>query len=101
MVAKEAATESEKLPVGLLIAAWLVPGGGQFLQRRWGRGALLLGSIGLMFALGLAFGGRFFTPAQGNFVETLGYLGDLCSGLLYLVAKLSGYDMPSAASPVA
>jgi hypothetical protein len=106
MGSNEATTESAaKLPVpmGVLAAAWLIPGGGHFWQRRWGRGGLLLGSIGLMFFLGLAMGGRFFQLQLKpvNYVETLGYLGDLCSGLFCLGAKFFGYDVPPAASPAA
>ena len=89
------------IPVGVLFAAWLLPGGGHFLQRRWGRGALLLGSIGLMFLLGLAMGGRFFQMTPANLVEALGGLGDLCPGLFYLGAKFLGYNMSSAAAPAA
>ena len=94
-------TEKLPIPVGVLVAAWLLPGGGHFLQRRWGRGALLLGAIGLMFFLGLAMGGRFFQPAPGNLVESLAYLGDLGSGLFYLGAKFLGYHVSPSASPSA
>ncbi|MBI2819234.1 MAG: hypothetical protein HYX73_04575 [Acidobacteria bacterium] len=89
------------MPVGVIFAAWLLPGGGHFLQRRWGRGSLLLGAIGLMFFLGLAMGGRFFHIAPGNFVENLGSLGDFCSGLFYFGAKFWGYDSVSVAAPEA
>ena len=102
METKAATSEStEKIPMAALVAAWLLPGGGHFWQRRWGRGALLIGSVGLMFPLGLSCGGRFFQLVPGNFVETLGYVGDLCSGLLYLGAKFLGYDMPAVAAPAA
>jgi Family of unknown function (DUF6677) len=104
MGSKAAANEpAEKLqmPVGVLVAAWLLPGGGHFLQRRWGRGGLLLGSIGLMFFLGLAMGGHFFHMAAGNLVETLGSLGDFCSGLLYLGANFWGYNAVPVAAPAA
>ena len=102
METKAATSDSaEKIPMAVLVAAWLLPGGGHFWQRRWGRGALLLGSIGLTFALGLSYGGRFFQLVPGNFVETLGYVGDLCSGLLYLGAKFWGYEMPAVAAPAA
>ena len=88
-----------KVPVGPVVAAWLIPGGGHFWQRRWGRGALLLASVGLMFVLGLAMGGRFFLLAPSNLVETLGFLGDMGSGLLFLGAQLGGYGGPVSPSP--
>jgi hypothetical protein len=104
MAAKATTIEKEEkaqVPVAVLIVAWLLPGGGHLWQRRWGRGALLLASIGVMFALGLAAGGRFFRITPGNPVETLGFLGDLSSGLLYLAARFFGYDAPVSPSPAA
>ena len=104
MTTKAATTgsgEQPQIPVGVIVAAWLLPGGGHLLQRRWGRGALLLGSICLLFFLGLAMGGRFFHASPGNFVETLGSLGDFCSGLLFLGARFSGYDPLPVAAPAA
>ena len=93
--------EKIQIPWGVLVAAWLVPGGGHFLQRHWGRGAWLLGSISLMFFLGLGMAGRFFQIVPGNIVETLGTLGDICSGLLYLGAKFWGYEAAPVAAPAA
>jgi uncharacterized protein DUF6677 len=100
-VATNQSGEKVSIPFGVLISAWLLPGGGHFVQRRWGRGALLLGSLALMFFLGIAMGGRFFHSSQGNIVETLGAVGDLCSGLFYLGARLWGYDAPAVAAPAA
>ena len=101
MATKAATIEKEEktpIPFAILTAAWLLPGGGHLWQRRWGRGALLLASIGLMFSMGLAMGGRFFQITPGNLVETLGFLGDLGSGLLFLAARFLGYD--AAVSPL-
>ena len=88
-------------PLVPLIVAWLVPGGGHLWQRRWGRGALLCGSVSTLFLAGLAMQGRFFEPATSNMVEMLGFLGDFCSGLLFLGAKLLGYSAVESASPIA
>jgi len=88
-----------KIPVAPLLAAWLIPGGGHLVQRRWGRGALLLSSIGLLFLLGLAMQGRLFHLTPSNLVETLGFLSDLCSGLFFLAAKFLGYAPAEMASP--
>ena len=104
MASKEVASaQSSKvaLPLAPLIAAWLVPGGGHFWLRRSGRGAILLASVGLMFISGLVMGGRFFQLSPSDIVETLGFLGDFCSGLFYLAAKFAGYAVPVSASPIA
>jgi hypothetical protein len=104
MTTKEAISNppaKAEIPVLPLVAAGLLPGGGHFWQGRWGRGAILLGAVGLMFVAGLLMGGRFFRFEPGNFVETLGFLGDLCSGLLFIAAHLAGHQGAVASSPIA
>ena len=103
MASKQAATRSSlepSLPVVPVLAAWLIPGGGHLWQRHWGRGGLLLFSVGSMFALGLAMRGRFFELMPTNIVETLGFLGDLGTGLLFLGARFFGYEQDVMASPM-
>jgi hypothetical protein len=72
-----------------LIAGWLVPGAGHFLQRKWGRGALLGASILGMFALGLAMQGKLYSGAH-DVLDMLGLAGDLGNGLLFIVSKALG-----------
>ena len=90
-----------KVPIAPILAAWLIPGGGHLWQRRWGRGALLLVSISAMFLLGVSMGGRLFQLTPSNIVETLGFLSDFCSGLLFMTTKFFGYGPPEVASPIA
>lgn len=71
-----------------LIAGWLVPGAGHFLLRKWGRGALLAGSIISMFALGLAMNGKIYSSAH-EILDFLGMAGDLGNGLLYVIARVA------------
>jgi len=96
-------TENTKIPIAPLVAAFLLPGGGHFWQRRWGRGALLLVSIGALFVFGVTMQGRLFqlTLTPLNIVETLGFLSDFCSGFFFFAAKFAGYDPVQMASPVA
>ncbi len=72
-----------------LIAGWLIPGAGHFLQRKWIRGALLFVSIVAMFILGLAMQGKLYTSAQ-DILEMLGVVGDLGGGLLYFISRIMG-----------
>jgi hypothetical protein len=74
---------------GPLLAGWLLPGAGHFLQRKWIRGSLLLVAIGGMFVLGLAMQGKLYTSAQ-TILDMLGLAGDLGSGLFYLVSRQLG-----------
>ncbi len=74
---------------GPLLAGWLLPGAGHFLQRKWIRGGLLLVSIGGMFLLGLAMQGKLYASAH-DILDILSMAGDLGSGLFYLLARQLG-----------
>jgi hypothetical protein len=83
---------------------WLVPGGGHFLLGRPVRGAILFGSVMLMFLLGLLMRGSMFSPQTGDLLTTViyvgGFIGDLASGLPYLLTNLLGYNQPDVAGHV-
>jgi hypothetical protein len=87
-----------------LALAWLVPGGGHFLLKRPGRGALLTGSVGLMFILGLLMRGALFQPQGGDLLTSVifygGFIGDLLAGIFYLVTVWLGYSQPDMAGHV-
>jgi hypothetical protein len=84
--------------------SWLIPGGGHFLLKRPGRGGLLLASVLSMFLLGLAMRGAMFQPQTGDILTTIiycgGFLGDLASGLLYLLSTWLGYSQADVAGHV-
>jgi hypothetical protein len=83
---------------------WFIPGGGHFLLKRRGRGALLLFAIASMFLLGLMMRGALFQPKTGDLLTTLiycgGFLGDLASGIFYLGTIWLGYVQPDVAGHV-
>jgi hypothetical protein len=79
---------------GPLLAGWLVPGAGHFVQRKWVRGALLLISIGSMFFLGLAMQGKIYTGAH-DILDMLGLAGDLGNGLFFLISRQMGWGAES------
>ena len=95
-------------PLGTWLPAvalgWLVPGGGHFLLKRTGRGALLLLSITTMFLCGLMMRGAMFEPQTGDLLTTLintgGFVGDLANGVLYLLTVWLGYSQPDVAGHV-
>ncbi|MGA3159833.1 MAG: DUF6677 family protein [Terracidiphilus sp.] len=72
-----------------LIAGWLVPGGGHFLLRKWGRGAVLAAAILGMFVLGLAMQGKVYANAH-DILDLLGLAGDLGIGLPYAISRMLG-----------
>jgi hypothetical protein len=108
--AKETGKESKPPapPLGVwgpaVLLGWLVPGAGHLLLRRTGRGLLLLASITLMFLFGLMMRGAFFQPQTGDLLTTLintgGFVGNLCSGLLYMLSVAFGYNQPDMAGAV-
>jgi hypothetical protein len=92
-----------RLWAGPVALGWLVPGGGHFLLKRNGRAVLLLVSITLMYLCGLLMRGAMFQPQSGDLltilINTGGFLGDVASGILYLVTVMLGYnqaDLPGA-----
>jgi hypothetical protein len=110
-MAKEtaAALDKPKMPpiniwAAPVLIGWIIPGGGHFFLKRTGRGALLLISITIMFLLGLLTRGMMFTPQSGDFLTTVinygGFVGDLASGALYLIAMMFGYNQPDMAGAV-
>ncbi len=83
-----------------LIAGWLVPGAGHFIQGKWVRGTLLAVSIMAMFVLGLAMQGKLYTSVQ-DILGMLGVAGDLGSGLLYVVSRAAGWGSQPIQTTVA
>jgi hypothetical protein len=105
---KEKEVKTPMPPIGVWAPAvalgWLVPGGGHFLLKRTGRGALLFASVAGMFLCGLMMQGAMFQPQNSDLLTTVintgGFLGDLCSGILYLLSVWFGYNQPDTAGHV-
>ena len=95
-------------PINVWAAAvalgWFIPGGGHFLLKRRGRGLLLLVSVTSMFLCGLMMRGAMFQPQSGDLltilINTGGFIGDMCSGVLYLLSVWLGYNQPDMAGAV-
>jgi len=84
--------------------AWFIPGGGHFLLKRPGRGAVLAASVAAMFLLGLMMRGALFAPQTGDILTTViyvgGFIGNVMSGILYFLAVWLGYNQPDVAGHV-
>lgn len=81
--------------------AWLIPGAGHLIQKRWGRGALLMGSIVLMFLLGLAMQGHIYKPNGGDILDMLGFVGNLGAGGLYILSRANDWGVGAIAHATA
>jgi len=86
------------LPIA--IAAWILPGLGHVILRRWGRGlAFSVAAAGLAIA-GYLMRGNVFPPPSGDLFGTIGFLADAGSGAMYLLARVferAGPDVSRAA----
>ena len=97
--AKSTAAEAQKIaapasPSMAIIApaiAWLIPGAGHLVQKRWIRGLLIMASITIMFVLGLLMQGRVYQPNGGDVLDILGFIGDVGAGGLYIVTRVQGW----------
>jgi hypothetical protein len=81
--------------------AWLIPGAGHLIQKRYGRGLLLMGSIFTMFLLGLALQGRVYKPNGGDILDMLGFVGNIGAGGLYIVTRAMDWGQGAIAHATA
>ena len=85
---------------GLL--GWAVPGLGHFFSGRQWRGALLGGTVVILFLVGILLGGHFY----GLFDDSSGFLSyvfglfDLGAGFLYILLRFLGVATTEQASLV-
>src|SRR6266699_1679196 len=91
---KEAITQTQPITTMAVVApavAWLIPGAGHLIQKRWIRGLLLMASISTMFVLGLLMQGRVYHPNGGDILDILGFVGDVGAGGLYIVTRVQDW----------
>jgi hypothetical protein len=77
-------------------AGWLVPGLGHLLQGKWGRALLLSGAVWICFIAGFLMGGHLFKfsasePGMSSLLQIPPMVGDLGTGLLYIVCWVLGF----------
>ena len=86
--AKAAAQPVTAMTVLAPVVAWIVPGAGHLIQKKWIRGLLLFFSVVLMFVLGIYMEGKIYKPNTGDLLDMLGFVGDVGAGGLYIVSRL-------------
>jgi hypothetical protein len=82
------AAQTSNMSVLAPALAWLIPGAGHLIQKRWIRGFLLMGSVVMMFVLGLMMQGRVYQPNGGDVLDILGFIGDVGAGGLYIFTRM-------------
>jgi hypothetical protein len=79
---------SAALPFLIVIAAWIIPGLGHALLRRWPRAlGFFLAVAGLAIAGGV-LRGEIFSRHSGGTFGSLGFIADAGSGALYFAARM-------------
>lgn len=74
-------------PTIVAFAAWIVPGLGHLLLRKWGRAALFFFAVALLAGTGVALRGHIFTRGAGDLFDLLGFFADLGAGAFYWIAR--------------
>lgn len=87
------------------VVAWAVPGLGHFMQRRWGRGALVAVAVWGMFFAGLALGGHLFKISANDqgfsvLLSALPMIANIGSGVLYIGCWLTNSGFAEQAQRV-
>jgi hypothetical protein len=87
-------------PYLTIALAWFVPGLGHLLLGRRARAAIIFATVLIAFLIGVFMHGPLFQPsaAPGDVLSRVialgGFIGDLSSGLFYLIAVWLGYAPP-------
>ena len=76
------------------IAAWMVPGLGHLLLKRWGRAIFLFLAVAGLALTGFAMRGVLFTRGSSDPFGALGFVADACSGVFYLLPHMIGWAGP-------
>lgn len=84
----------------IAVAAWIIPGLGHLVLRRWGRALIFFLSVGGLAVTGYVLRGNVFPPRMGEPFGTLGFLADAGAGIFYFLSRFfesAGPDVSRAA----
>ena len=87
------APQSNSMTMIAPVAAWLVPGLGHIIQKRFVRGLLLMASIYTMFFVGLGMQGKVYGFNTGDLLDILGFVGDIGAGAVYFIARMMDWGI--------
>jgi hypothetical protein len=101
LIAQRVPGEKSSMPAIVLVAGWLVPGLGHVLLGKWIRGVLIFAAIVTMFLIGIGLAGKIYNPGTGDILDILGFIAQLGSGVLYLLARVVGWGTAPVVTTVA
>lgn len=97
----KAAPQTNSMATIAPLAAWAFPGLGHLIQRRYIRGFLLMAAVLTMFFAGLGMQGKVYSFNTGDLLDILGFIGDLCVGVLYFIARMMNWGIGNISRAVA
>jgi hypothetical protein len=92
--------KNSSFPMLVLLAGWLVPGLGHLLVGKKIRALLIFASIVLMYIIGISLAGKIYVPNMEDYLDLLGFIGQLGLGLLYVVARIFGLGAAAAVNTI-
>jgi hypothetical protein len=100
LTAKPIAKKNSSFPMLVLLAGWLVPGAGHLLVGKKIRALLIFASILLMYIIGISLAGKIYVPNMEDYLDLLGFIGQLGLGLLYVIARAFGLGAATAVNTI-
>lgn len=73
--------------IAAALCAWLVPGLGHAMLRRWGKAIAYFFAVGLLAVAGLAMRGDVLPASSQDAFDRLGFVADLGTGGYYFLSK--------------
>ncbi|MGB6199534.1 MAG: DUF6677 family protein [Candidatus Acidiferrales bacterium] len=84
---KSEAPPSTARGLAAAVCAWLVPGLGHAMLRRWGKAVAYFVAVGVLAAAGLAMRGDVLPSSSQDAFDRLGFVADLGTGGFYFFSK--------------
>lgn len=75
----------------IFFLAWLFPGMGHIVQKRYVKGIIFFTGIVLLLVFGVLMEGKLFDTKQMHPLLLLGFIGDLGNGLFFFIIQLLGF----------
>jgi hypothetical protein len=100
LTAKPIAKQNSSFPMIVLLAGWLIPGLGHALVGKKLRALLIFLSIVLMYIIGISLAGKIYVPNMEDYLDLLGFIGQLGLGLLYVIARIFGLGAAAAVNTI-
>src|SRR5579859_8027994 len=76
------------LAYAAIVAAWIVPGLGHLLLKRWGRAVIIFLCVGGMAVAGCAMRGQVYSMRFGDMFGFMGHFAEIGAGAFYFLSRI-------------